>query len=64
MFGMEQQGRQRRRFGKEFKADVVRLVRDGNRSVEDVAHEHRIHPAFMAGCSKRVLMQAKALLLR
>jgi transposase-like protein len=34
--------RTRRRFTDEFKAEVVKLVLDGGRSVPEVAQEHRL----------------------
>ena len=39
--------RKRRRFTPEFKADIVKLILDGRKSVPDVARQHEIHEAVI-----------------
>ena len=45
--------RTKRRFSAEFRAEVVRLVLEGNRSATDVARDHDLGPSLVAGWVKR-----------
>ena len=46
---MSNMGRQRRRFSPEFKAEVVRLVLSGQRSVAEVCQEHDLYTSSVYG---------------
>ncbi len=66
---MSEMAKERRRFRREFKAEVVKLVLDGRRTVPEVCKQHQLHESSVyswvrlakidAGCASSAATSAK-----